>query len=109
MAKRVQELARILVERFGGDAATVWTAAATGSELVTRVSQLPGFGEQKAKIFTALLGKQFGVQPPGWREASGDYGAKGSSRSVADVVDAPSLAAVRSFKKEMKAAAKAAG
>jgi uncharacterized HhH-GPD family protein len=109
MAKRVQELARILVERFGGDAATVWTAAANGSELVARVGQLPGFGEQKAKIFTALLGKQFGVQPPGWREAAGDYGTDGSTRSVADVVDPASLAAVRSYKKEMKAAAKASG
>ena len=109
MAKRVQELARILVDRFGGDAATVWTAAGTGADLVARVGQLPGFGEQKAKIFTALLGKQFGVQPPGWREATGDYGIEGSTRSVADVVDAESLAAVRSYKKEMKAAAKAPG
>jgi uncharacterized HhH-GPD family protein len=56
-----------------------------------------------------LLGKQFGVQPPGWREATGDYGIDGSTRSVADVVDADSLAAVRSHKKEMKAAAKASG
>jgi uncharacterized HhH-GPD family protein len=108
MAKRVQELARILIERFGGDAATVWTAATNGKELVARVGQLPGFGEQKAKIFTALLAKQFGVQPQGWREAVGDYGADGA-RSVADVVDAETLNAVRSYKKEMKAAAKAAG
>ena len=109
MAKRVQELARILVERFGGDAATVWTAAGTGTELVARIAQLPGFGEQKARIFAALLGKQFGVQPSGWREASGDYGQEGSTRSVADVVDDNTLTAVRSYKKEMKAAAKAGG
>ena len=109
MAKRVQELARILVERFGGDAATVWTAAGTGQELVSRIAQLPGFGEQKAKIFAALLAKQFNIRPDGWREATGDYGLDGSTRSVADVVDDQSLAAVRAFKKEMKAAAKASG
>ena len=109
MAKRVQVLARMLVERFGGDGATVWTAAATGPELVARIAQLPGFGEQKAKIFAALLGKQFGVQPPGWREATGEFGQDGSTRSVADVVDDVSLSAVRAYKKEMKAAAKAAG
>lgn len=108
MAKRVQELGRILVERFDGDPATVWTGAATGDELVARIAQLPGFGAQKAKIFAALLGKQFGIDPPGWREATGDYGVDGSRRSVADVVDADSLVAVRAHKQQMKAAAKAA-
>jgi uncharacterized HhH-GPD family protein len=71
MAKRVQELCRGLVEQYDGDAATVWSTAATGQELVSRVAGLPGFGQQKAKIFTALLGKQLGVQPTGWREAAG--------------------------------------
>lgn len=108
MAKRVQELARVLVDRFDGDAAAVWRDAASGSDVVRTLAGLPGFGEQKAKIFTALLGKQFGVRPPGWREAAGDYGADGSLRSVADVVDAKSLKAVRAFKQEMKAAARAA-
>jgi uncharacterized HhH-GPD family protein len=107
MAKRVQELARVLVERYGGDASAVWSGVRDGQELAARVGELPGFGEQKAKIFTALLGKQFGVQPPGWREAAGDYGAEGALRSVADVVDADSLAQVRAFKKQVKAAAKA--
>jgi uncharacterized HhH-GPD family protein len=108
MAKRVQELARILVDRFDGDAGAVWAGASTGAELVERVAALPGFGAQKARIFTALLGKQFKVRPPGWREAAGDYGVAGSFRSVADVVDADSLKAVRAHKQEMKAAAKAA-
>jgi uncharacterized HhH-GPD family protein len=107
MAKRVQELCRILVEEFDGDAAAVWNTAATGPELVSRIAGLPGFGEQKAKIFTALLGKQYGVTAKGWRAAAGDYGAEGTHRSVADVVDAKSLAAVRAFKQQMKAAAKA--
>jgi uncharacterized HhH-GPD family protein len=108
MAKRVQELARILVQRYDADAAAVWAGAESGADLVTRIGALPGFGAQKAKIFTALLGKQFDVRPAGWREASGDYGPDGSRRSVADVVDAESLSAVREYKKKMKAAAKAA-
>ncbi|MGX7677587.1 HhH-GPD-type base excision DNA repair protein [Jatrophihabitans sp. DSM 45814] len=107
MAKRVQELCRGLVEMYDGNAAAVWTTAATGSELVARIAGLPGFGAQKAKIFTALLGKQFGVRPTGWRAAAGAYGEAGSFRSVADVTDAGSLVKVRTFKKEQKAAAKA--
>jgi uncharacterized HhH-GPD family protein len=107
MAKRVQALCQQLVEQYDGDAATVWNTASNGSELTGRIAALPGFGTQKAKIFTALLGKQFGVQPEGWREAAGSYGDVGAYRSVADVIDRDSLAKVRTFKKEMKAAAKA--
>jgi uncharacterized HhH-GPD family protein len=106
MAKRVQALARVLVEEFDGRAENVWSGASTGSELVARVQRLPGFGEQKAKIFVALLGKQFDVRPNGWRAAAGDYGTDGAYRSVADVVDADSLKRVRAFKKEQKAAAR---
>ncbi|MDT4893492.1 MAG: hypothetical protein QOE97_2527 [Pseudonocardiales bacterium] len=106
MAKRVQELARILVERYDGDAASVWRDASSGADLVGRLGALPGFGAQKAKIFTALLGKQFGVRPRGWREAAGPYGEDGSTRSVADVHDRASLLAVRSYKQEAKRAAK---
>jgi uncharacterized HhH-GPD family protein len=107
MAKRVQELGRALVERYDGDTASVWTTAPTGAELVQRIAALPGFGPQKAKIFTALLGKQFNVTPTGWREATAAYGDIGSHRSVADVVDSASLQKVRAFKKEQKAAARA--
>jgi uncharacterized HhH-GPD family protein len=109
MAKRVQAMCRGLVEQYDGEAATVWLTAGTGAELVSRIAGLPGFGAQKAKIFTALLGKQFGVRPSGWRSAAGAYGGAGSHRSVADVTDAASLLTVRAFKKEQKAAAKAAG
>jgi uncharacterized HhH-GPD family protein len=108
MAARVQEVSRALVERYDGDAAHLWADAADGEQLVKRIASLPGFGRQKSQIFTALLGKQYGVQPPGWREAAGAYGEEGSFRSVADIVDDQSLARVRSYKKEMKAAAKAA-
>ena len=109
MAKRVQELARVLVESYDGDAARVWDSVDDGALLVKRIAELPGFGAQKARIFVALLGKQYGVQPEGWREAACAYGDEGSFRSAADVVDADSLVKVRAFKKEQKAAAKAAG
>ncbi len=106
MAGRVQEVCRALAERFDGDAANLWKDAATGAELVKRIASLPGFGKQKSQIFTALLGKQFGVRPEGWREAAGGYGEDGSYRSVADIVDQESLEKVRAYKREMKAAAK---
>ena len=108
MAARTQELARLIVSGYGGDPAAIWTTATSGAELLQRVGALPGFGEQKAKIFVALLGKQLGVRPPGWREASGAFGAEGSYLSVADIVDAESLGKVRSYKQALKAAAKAA-
>lgn len=108
MAKRVQELCRFLVDEYGGDASAVWTDAADGAELLTRLKALPGFGEQKAQIFLALLGKQYGVRPEGWREAAGPYGEKGSYRSAADITGPESLARVRAYKQEKKAAAKAA-
>ena len=106
MAQRVQALCQGLVEAYDGDAAAVWTGATSGRDLVRRIAALPGFGQQKARIFTALLGKQLGIRPEGWREAAGDYGAEGSFRSVADVVDDASLAKVRATKKELKAAAR---
>jgi uncharacterized HhH-GPD family protein len=107
MAARVQELARVLVDRYGGDASQVWATAATGDELAARLAELPGFGAYKAQITTALLGKQLGVRPDGWREAAGRFGEEGSHYSVADITDAASLAAVREHKKQLKAAAKA--
>jgi uncharacterized HhH-GPD family protein len=109
MATRIQTLAQMIVDRYDGDAAALWTAGdPDGAEVLLRLKALPGFGEQKAKIFLALLGKQYGVTPKGWREAAGDYGKAGAFMSVADVKDAGSLEKVRSFKKQAKAAAKAA-
>jgi uncharacterized HhH-GPD family protein len=107
MAARVQELARQIVERYDGDASQVWATAATGAELAARLAQLPGFGAYKAQITMALLGKQLGVRPDGWREAAGRFGDEGSHHSVADITDGASLAAVREHKKQAKAAAKA--
>jgi len=109
MAARVQELGRLIVERYGGDARQVWATAATGAELASRLAELPGFGAYKAQITMALLGKQLGVRPEGWREAAGHFGEEGSHHSVADITDSASLAAVREHKKQAKAAAKARG
>ncbi|MFF8649780.1 HhH-GPD-type base excision DNA repair protein [Streptomyces griseoluteus] len=108
MAKRVQALCQYLVEHYDGDAEAVWRDAGSGAELLKRLEALPGFGRQKAQIFLALLGKQLGVTPKGWREAAGAYGETKSYRSVADITGPESLAKVRAHKQEMKAAAKAA-
>lgn len=105
MAKRIQDLARDIVENYGADTTTLWTHGdPDAAEVLRRLRALPGFGEQKAKIFLALLGKQYGVTPRGWRAAAGDYGKAGAHMSVADVVDKESLDQVRAYKKKMKAA-----
>jgi uncharacterized HhH-GPD family protein len=106
-AGRVQQLCQIIVSDYGGDAARVWEGASSGTELLQRVRALPGFGEQKAKIFVALLGKQLGVRPPGWQEVSKPFGDKSTHYSVADITSKESLLRVRAHKAEMKAAAKA--
>jgi uncharacterized HhH-GPD family protein len=107
MAGRVQQVCRMVEEDYGGKAAKVWTGLPDGAALITRLMTLPGFGQQKARIFAALLGKQLGVQPTGWRAATAPFGEDGTYMSVADIVDADSLAQVRARKKEMKAKAKA--
>jgi len=107
MAAKVQEMARIIVEQYDGDAARLWETAGTGAELLQRIAALPGFGAQKAQIFVALLGKQLGVRPDGWREAAGAFGAEGTRFSVADITDEVTLGEVRSHKQALKAAAKA--
>lgn len=109
MAARVQALAETVENEWDGDATAIWTRDnPDGAEVLRRLKALPGFGEQKAKIFLALLGKQCGLQAPGWREAAGHYGEGGSYLSVADIVDPESLAKVRASKQAAKAAAKAA-
>ena len=108
MARRIHELCVMIADEYDNDAATVWTRATDGADLYKRIKSLPGFGEMKAKIFVALVGKQLGVKPTGWETAAGDYAAKGTFMSVADIVDQPSLDKVRAYKQEKKKAAKAA-
>jgi uncharacterized HhH-GPD family protein len=107
MAARTQAMAQTLVDAYEGQAENVWRDAADGKELLARLTALPGFGTQKAQIFIALLAKRFGVRPPGWEDAAGAYGAEGH-RSVADIDGPDSLAAVRAYKRDVKAKAKAA-
>ena len=108
MAGRTQELCRLIRDRYDGRAENLWADVPDGATLLRRLGELPGFGAQKSKIFVALLGKQYGVTPPGWREVAGDYGLEGSRRSVADITGPQSLLEVRAFKQEQKQAAKAA-
>lgn len=107
MAGRVQEVCAAVLQTYGGDTAAIWTTASDGKELLAHVKALPGFGDQKARIFVALLGKQLGVRPPGWDAAAGAYGESGAYRSVADIDSPEALAKVRQFKQAMKAEARA--
>jgi uncharacterized HhH-GPD family protein len=107
MAARVQQLCRLIVSDYAGQAEQIWAGVTDATVLRKRIEALPGFGAHKAKVFVALLGKQYGVRPKGWREAAGDFGAAGSYLSVADIVDGRSLQRVREHKKQMKALAKA--
>jgi uncharacterized HhH-GPD family protein len=107
MAARVHELCRLLVDSYDGRAENVWKDVTSGSQLLARVKELPGFGDHKAKIFVALLGKQLSVRPPGWLEAASPFGDPGTTMSVADITDPSSLDRVRAYKQDMKAKAKA--
>lgn len=102
MAKRIQALCQALVEDHDGRAEQVWQDVDTGTQLLRRLKALPGFGDQKARIFLALLAKQCGVTPEGWQDAAVEYGQPGY-RSIADVVDAGSIERVREFKRARKA------
>jgi len=108
MAGRVQQLAQVVRDDYAGHAERLWTEAADADDLLARLRALPGYGDQKARIFAALVGKQLDVRPAGWQEAIGPYAEDGSYRSVADVVDGESLQKVREFKQAAKAQAKAA-
>jgi uncharacterized HhH-GPD family protein len=107
MAGRVQEMCSVIIDTYGGDPAAIWTSATDGNQLLANVRALPGFGEQKARIFVALLGKQLGIRPPGWKKAASPFGDTGSYRSVADIDSPESLAKVRQYKQRMKAKARA--
>ena len=105
MAKRVQQLCAHLVEHYGGDAEAVWRDVPTGDELFARLKALPGYGDEKAMIFTALLAKRVGVTPKGWEETAGPF-ADDEPRSVADVDSPESFAQVRAWKQAKRKAGK---
>ncbi len=101
MAKRTHDLCRHLIDQYDGDAAAVWRDASDGAEVYRRLRALPGYGEEKAKIFLAILGKRLGVAPPGWEEAAAPF-SDTTPRSVADIDSPESLRRVREWKTEQK-------
>lgn len=103
MAARIGELCRHVVDTYDADAATIWTGAADGDDLLDRLRALPGYGEEKARIMVAILGKRFDVRPAGWEAAAGPF-ADDVPRSVADIDGPEALARVRAWKKAQKAA-----
>jgi uncharacterized HhH-GPD family protein len=109
MAKRIRQICQVLTEDYDGEAANIWKDARSGDEIKAGLARLPGFGPDKAAIFTAVLGKQRGITPDGWRTAAGYYGEPDTFRSVADIVDHDSLQKVRETKRSVKAAKKAPG
>ena len=105
MGRRIHDACTALVDRFDGRGEGVWAGVKSGEELYDRLRTLPGYGDEKAKIFVAILGKRFGVRPTGWQDAAGKFGDD-SPRSVADITDPASLGKVREWKKAAKAAKK---
>src|ERR1700760_1365674 len=73
MAERTQAVCRAIVDDWDGDVERLWQQAGAGRGLRANLQALPGFGKRKAQIFVALLGKQLGVTPEGWREAAGEF------------------------------------
>jgi uncharacterized HhH-GPD family protein len=109
MAKRIRQLCQVLTDNYDSQATNIWKDARSGEELKANLARLPGFGSDKAAIFTAVLGKLRGVTPEGWRDAAGYYGEPDTFRSVADIVDSYSLQKVRETKKSVKAAKEMSG
>lgn len=105
MAKRIQDCCRVIIDSYDGDASAIWSSATTGAELFANVRALPGYGDEKAKIFVAILAKRFGVQPPGWEDVAKPF-SDATPRSVADITSPETLAQVREWKKAMKAKGK---
>ncbi len=105
MAKRTHAVARVIVDEYGGDAAAIWRDVPTGAELFDRLRALPGFGDEKAKIFLALLAKRLGVRPDGWETAAAPF-SDATPRSVADIDSLETLARVRDWKRTQKARGK---
>jgi uncharacterized HhH-GPD family protein len=105
MARRAHDLCSYLVDHYDGDAEAVWRDAETGDELFRRVRELPGYGEEKAKIFLAILAKRKGIAPKGWEAVAAPF-SDGTPRSVADIDSPETLVKVRDFKKMMKAKGK---
>jgi uncharacterized HhH-GPD family protein len=106
MGKRIHELCVVVAEEYSNDAARIWRRVGSAEELRRRLRALPGYGEEKTKIFIAILAKRLGVEPAGWEEVAAPF-SDDEPRSVADVASPETLLAVRDWKKMMKAAKRA--
>jgi uncharacterized HhH-GPD family protein len=100
MAKRTQALCRAIVEDYGGDAAEVWITADDAGALLTRLRALPGYGNEKSRIFIGILGKRLDAAPRGWEEKAADW------PSIADVAVFDDVFVLREQKRAMKEAKK---
>jgi uncharacterized HhH-GPD family protein len=105
MAKRAHQLCEFIVEHYRGDPKRIWKGVTDPAELHRRIRELPGFGDDKAQIFLAILGKRLGLAPAGWEPYAGRFGDD-NKRSAADIDSHETLLEVRAFKKAMKAQAK---
>lgn len=103
MAQRIQGMCAIIGEKYNNKGENIWNDVQTGDELFARLRELPGFGEEKAQIFIALLGKRFDVRPTGWKKAAGVF-SDSHPRTVADITSPDTLLKVRAWKKAEKAA-----
>ena len=103
MGRRIHDVCVVLTEQYDGKAEAIWDDVESGAELYERLHALPGYGEEKSKIFVAILGKRMGVTPDGWREAAGKFGDD-VPRSVADIDGVETLGKVREWKRAQKAA-----
>jgi uncharacterized HhH-GPD family protein len=105
MGTRVHELCTFVVEHYDGDAGRIWKGVRSAEVLFGRLRELPGYGEEKSKIFLAILAKRLGKRPAGWEELAAPF-SDDQPRSVADVSSPETLLQVREWKQAMKAAKK---
>jgi uncharacterized HhH-GPD family protein len=105
MGRRIHAMCVVLADRYGGQPERLWETAKSGTDCYARLRELPGYGEEKAQIFVALLAKRFGVRPKGWKSAAGLF-ADQQPRTIADCHDEASLARVREWKRIQREAKK---
>ena len=103
MAKRTHALCVHVVEEYAGDAGNIWKGVKDPQVLFERIRALPGYGDEKAKIFLAILGKRLKVAPKGWEEYAAPF-SDDNPRSVADIDSPENLQRVRAWKQAQKAA-----
>jgi uncharacterized HhH-GPD family protein len=105
MGERAHAVCEHVVEHYDGDASAIWSGAPDAKAVYDRLREVPGYGDEKTKIFVAILAKRFDIRPDGWEQVAGPF-ADDTPRSVADVASEEALLEVRRWKKAQKAAKK---